>query len=233
MPAHGAAPDGVVVSASPTLWLCLLRFVDGADGGGRAARQAAGSPACSVPGQAVRPLVRLHRRGKGCPRPPALPTQLVQGLPPGCLRACDRVARPVLRRRPTSGQRRPSRVDTDRNSPGPNAKGAVTSAGRSRCRHWIVLGRLCIRHWWCKACRIGTSPRLYEPCRPLSPVFGVGPTVLRCRAEPQSLPHPVADGAPLSPNPTDPLIYRSNTTYKLLNSYCTLLPSIVFAPLTH
>ena len=35
-------------------------------------------------------------------------------------------------------------------------------------------------------------------------------------AEPQSLPHPVADGAPLSPNPTDSPICRSKTTYKLL-----------------
>ena len=40
--------------------------------------------------------------------------------------------------------------------------------------------------------------------------------MLQCRAEPQSLPHPVADGALLSPNPTDSLIRRSNTTYKLL-----------------
>ena len=40
--------------------------------------------------------------------------------------------------------------------------------------------------------------------------------MLRCRAEPQALPHPVADGAPLSPNPTDSPICRSNTTYKLL-----------------
>ena len=30
------------------------------------------------------------------------------------------------------------------------------------------------------------------------------------------LPHPVADGAPLSPNPTDFLICGANTTYKLL-----------------
>ncbi len=36
-------------------------------------------------------------------------------------------------------------------------------------------------------------------------------------AEPQSLPHPVANGAPLSPNLTDSLICRSNTTCKLLS----------------
>ena len=34
--------------------------------------------------------------------------------------------------------------------------------------------------------------------------------------EKQSLPHPVADGVPLSPNSTDSLICGSNTTYKLL-----------------
>ena len=43
--------------------------------------------------------------------------------------------------------------------------------------------------------------------------------MLRRRAEPQALPHPVANGASLSPNPTDSLICGSNTTYKLLNRY--------------
>ena len=123
----GLRRTGVVVGSSPTLRLCLLQFVDGVDSGAaRRGAAGAGSPACSAPGQAVRPLVRFHRRGKRCPRPPALPTQLVQRLPPGCLRACDRIARPALCRKPTFGQRRPSRIDTDRNSPGPNAKGIIT-----------------------------------------------------------------------------------------------------------
>ena len=162
MPAHGAASDRSGcgrVSGTAVCACCRLLMLPTVVAA-RRGTTGAGSPACSAPGQAARPLVRLHRRGKGCPRPPALPTQLVQGLPPERLRACERVARPAIRRRPASGQRRPSRIDTDRNSPGPNAKGTITSAGRSRRRHWIVPGRLCIRHWWCKACRVRTSSRL-------------------------------------------------------------------------
>ena len=40
--------------------------------------------------------------------------------------------------------------------------------------------------------------------------------MLRCRAEPQSLPHPVANGTPLSPTPADSLLCRPHTTDKLL-----------------
>ena len=54
-------------------------------------------------------------------------------------------------------------------------------------RYLVIFGRLRIQCWQGKVCRVGATP----------------------------LPHPVADGAPLSPNPTDSLICGSNTTYKL------------------
>lgn len=51
---------------------------------------------------------------------------------------------------------------------------------------------------------------------------GTGKSFLTCcgAVQKEPLPHPVANGAPLSPNPTDSLICGSNTTYKML-ARCT------------